>query len=293
MKFPFEPRIKFRTTFLIFAVIFSIANVRAQSNLESIVRDILYLDDAETYLQEYMQPFSTSFGTIVSGALYHRANVKEFPNFDIGISGHYLRIPASARSFVYMGEQQPTVFGDHSPGSAGIPGTGQGELLIPQIQLNMGLFSGFEFMLRGSNIQVTDIGEMNFRGFGVKYGLSDLLSVMFVPMDMSVQVLYHTFGIENWLNSGTFAMNVQISAQVIAPALAMFGGVGYESTSLKISTDKISGIGDAAIGDFSINGLNKIRVTLGSSLTFLFLNGHIEYNLGKYNSAAAGVMIAL
>ena len=291
MKFPFKQTIQYKTVALLLFVTFTFSSTNAQSNLESIVRDILNLDQPEQYLNNYMEPFSTAFGSIVAGTIYHRAGGKEFPGIDVGLVYHYMKIPEAARTFADAAGRQPTVFGEKIPGSSGIPGTGNNELLIPQLQLNIGLFSGFEMMLRGSNYHINDIGEMSLRGFGVKYGLSDLLPETRVPLDMSVQVVYLTYGIDKWLNSGSFAMNLQLSANLMSSALKIFGGVGYESSSLKISTQKITDIGDAAIGDVSILGENRFRVTLGTNLKILFLNTHIEYNLGKYNSASAGLML--
>ena len=274
-----------------FIVVFSFADTNAQSPLESIVRDILSLDAPQPYLESYFEPFSTAFGSIVAGTIYHRAGVKEFPGIDIGLVYHYMNIPGAERTFTDAAGKQPTVFGETTPGPSGIPGTGTNELLIPQLQLNVGLFSGFELMLRGSNYRIPDVGDMSLRGFGVKYGLSDLLPVSRVPLDMSVQVVYLTYGIDKWLNSGSFAMNLQLSANLVSTTLKIFGGIGYESSSLKISTQKITDIGDAAIGDVSILGQNRFRMTLGANLKILFLNTHVEYNLGKYNSVSAGLML--
>ena len=132
---------------------------------------------------------------------------------------------------------------------------------------------------------------MDFFGIGVKYGLSDIVPMMAIPLDMSVQVIYHTYSIGNWLNSGTFAMNLHTSTDLKVIPLNIYGGIGYESTSLKLSTDEISDIGSSAVGDISINGQNKLKGTLGAGFTLWLLNIHAEYNFGVYNSAAAGAMI--
>ena len=149
-------------------------------------------------------------------------------------------------------------------------------------------------MKTGTNLVLflgSNIGNMDFFFILLKYGLSDIVPMTTIPLDMSVQVIYHTYSIENWLNSGTFAMNLQTSTDLKVIPLNIYGGIGYESTSLKLSTDEIFDIGSSAVGDISINGQNKLRGTLGAGITFWLLNIHAEYNFGVYNSAAAGAMI--
>lgn len=266
-------------------------NSKASDNLESIIRDMLKRDYPVSYIQSYMQPFATAFGTAVVSGIYHRAFNKEFPHADLGIKAIRMKVPESGQYFKFENEKVPTVFGPVTQDSAKVPGTGCHEYTIPMYQFSMGMFSGFEVMIRGSKYNISDIGNMDFFGIGVKYGLSDIVPIMAIPLDMSVQVIYHTYSIGNWLNSGTFAMNLHTSTDLKVIPLNIYGGIGYESTSLKLSTDEISDIGSSAVGDISINGQNKLRGTLGAGFTLWLLNIHAEYNFGIYNSAAAGAMI--
>jgi len=276
---------------IILFVLMTHSSVIAQDDLADYLIDILKQGYSEPYLQGYMQPFATAFGTIVSSGLYHRASLKSFPHMDIGVNAVLLNIPDKAKYFYFNGEQQPTFFGPEIAGSAGIPGSGLKQLTVPQIQVNMGLFSSFEFLLRGSIYYIDKIGNMDFIGVGIKYGLSDLIPMQTSPIDMSVQVIYHTYGLDGWLNSGTFAMNLHASTNISQSPLNFYGGVGYESTSLKISTDDIPGIGESGIGDVSINGKDRMRMTIGASLTLLYFNIHTDYNFGYYKSIAFGAMV--
>ncbi len=264
---------------------------RAQDNLESTIRDMLVNDYPVTYIQSYMQPFATAFGSVVASGLYHRAYAKKFPHGDVGIKAIKLHIPQDDWYFSWEGEEVPTVFGPVTNDTAYVSGTGLQRITLPMYQINFGMFSGFEVMLRGNQYNFPEIGTMDFFGLSVRYGFSDIIPKIFIPIDMSVQVLYHTYSMGEWLNSGTFAMNLQTSTDLEVLPLTIYGGFGYESTSLKLSTDKISGIDTKAIGDISINGQNKLRATIGAGITIFLLNVHAEYNFGTYNSAAGGILV--
>jgi hypothetical protein len=267
------------------------STLSAQNNLESRLRDMLKQGLPESYIQGYMQPFSTAFGTIAAGGVYHRATAKEFPHLDFGINVVSLEIPDRAGTFVYEGVTIPTFFGTRASAGEYPGGIDLNRITVPQVQLNLGLFSGFEMMLRGNKYSISEIGEVDFLGVAIKYGLSDILPVPESPIGMSVQVLYHTYGISNWFNSGTFAMNLQSSLDLLVIPVNIYGGLGYESSSLKISTDKIPAIGEDGIGDISINGKNKLRLTIGAGLNLYFMNIHADYNFGEFHSFAAGAMI--
>ena len=274
------------------AVFVSIMSNRAeaQDNLENIIREMLKNDYPVTYIQSYMQPFATAFGTTVISGVYHRAYAKEFPHGDIGIKAIRIHIPDQDRFFIYENEKVPTVFGQVTNDSSLATGTGLIKYTLPIYQLNFGMFSGFEVMIRGNKYFIREIGNMEFWGLGVRYGMSDIIPMTIIPLDMSVQVIYHTYSMGDWLNSGTFAMNLQTSTDLKVIPVTIFGGVGYESTSLKLSTDKIPEIGSSAVGDISINGKNKLRVTIGAGVTLLLFNIHAEFNYGEYNSVAGGAM---
>jgi len=143
-------------------LIFSLAImsfVFGQTDLENNLKRVLNSNyDSEyirNYVKGYMQPFVTAFGTSVCGAMYHRATVKEFPRFDAGISAVYIKIPESSNLFTDQNNLElPTIFGsrtspEHDNTLPG--GTGLSSILIPQLQINLGLVSGFEATARYMN----------------------------------------------------------------------------------------------------------------------------------------------
>jgi len=129
----------------------------------------------KSYLKGYMQPFATAFGTAVSGAMYHRATVKEFPRFDLGINAVYINMPVESKNFKdSQNNEVPTLFGSKTNplNNTNLPGgTEINSILVPQFQLNLGLVSSFEITARYMDFNIKEFGDINLLGLGVKYGI--------------------------------------------------------------------------------------------------------------------------
>jgi hypothetical protein len=211
---------------------------------------------------------------------------------DIGLSAAYLKMPDKSKSFNWQGERVPSFFGTDDPPEGAVRGTNLSEYMIPQLQLNFGFFTDFELMLRGNPSYIIDeIGEITLFGVGVKYGLSELISIPDFDLALSAQAAYHVLRVSNWLNTGTFGMNVQASKDLPVIPVALYTAVGYEATSMTMSTDEISGIGDNAVGDVKLNGENGLRILIGVSLKVFFLTVNVDYNISEYNSVGAGAKL--
>jgi hypothetical protein len=265
----------------------------AQNNLENNVKIILS-DQAKgvDYLKGYTQPLTTSFGVIMGGSLFHSADINLIPHLDIGLSFYSIKMPDKAKSFYWQGESVPTFFGNADPPEGAVRGTELKKLLIPQLQLNLGLFTDFELMLRGNPSYKSDeIGEITIYGVGIKYGLSDLVSISGFELALSAQAAYHIMRVSNWLNTGTFSMNVQASKNLLFLPIGFYTGVGYDATSMTMSIDEISGIGDNARDDVRLNGENGLRVLIGMSINIYFLSIHLDYNINEYNSIGGGIKL--
>jgi len=260
-------------------------------NLEANLVKILNAGYGSNYISGYLQSFVTVFGEGMGGGLYHRGYVKQFPHFDLGISAVYVNLPSSASLFPYEGINQPSFFGALQPGLSGIPGSGITEFYLTQIQLNLGLTSNAELLLKGSNQTINEVGDIRLLGIGIKYGLTDIIPISFLALNVSVQAVYQTMKVEAWLNSATFGMNIHASSQMIFLPVQLYGGIGYEITALKIDTNKLDGVGPNGIGEISMEGENDIRMNLGLSYSLFILNLHLDYNLGTYNSITGGVML--
>lgn len=265
----------------------------AQNNLENNVKIILSdPTKGEEYLKGYTQPLATSFGINMGGALFHRADVKLFPHLDVGLSFVSIKMPDKSKTFNWKGEHVPTFFGTDDPPEGAVHGTNLSKFMIPQLQLNLELFADFELMFRGNpSYTIDEIGEITIYGIGVKYGLSDLISIPDFDLALSAQASYHVLRVSNWLNTGTFGMNVQASKNLPFIPMGVYTGVGYEATSMTMSTDEIPSIGDNAVGDVKLNGENGLRVLFGLSLNVYFFTVNIDYNISEYNSIGGGAKL--
>ncbi len=244
-----------------------------------------------TYIQGYMQAFATAMGTAVNSGSFHSAKVNFFPHVEIGLDAISMSLPDEARYFSFNGEQQPTFFGPQADGSAGVPGSGLTKFTLPQLQVDIGMFSFFQASLRATKYKIDQMGEIQLFGLGVKYGLSDLVTIDFLPLEVSVQAFYHAFSIEEWLSSGTFAINLQNSVELSFIPVEVFAGLGYERVSLKIKTNNLPDVGANGVGDILLDGKNGVRISAGLGLQLMIFNLHGEYNYGFYHSAAGGISI--
>ncbi len=151
------------------------------------------------------------------------------------------------------------------------------------------MFANFEAMARFATKNLGDFGQATIYGGGLKYELSDLIPIPMFPIDFGVQAAYQKFTLGNFLDSGTFSMNLQASGSLPVLPFDIYGGLGYDISSTTIKTAEL--VSGAPLGDVTIDGKNGLRMNLGVSFTVLFFNVHADYNIGKYKSIAGGAMI--
>ncbi len=269
----------------------SFSSIKA-GNFEDNLKLILQQNQAKEYIAGYVQPFSTALGTGLGGALYHRGYAKTLPRFDVGVSMVYIPLPDEAMTFQFYGMTKPTVFGDDKPTDpTAIPGLNTDKFLLPMLHANVGLFGGFEGTVRFAKTTIGDFGDVTLIGGGIKYELSDLIPIPMFPIDFGVQAAYHKFTIGSFVDAGTFSMNLQVSAGIPLFPVDVYGGIGYDVSSLTVKTTELEPT--SVVGDVTVDGENALRLNAGVSFTLLFFNLHADYNIGKYNSVSLGAMIVL
>ena len=275
----------------------STTGLKAQS-VEDYLSDILANGYGEDYVKGYVQPLSTSLGTTLGGALYHRGSTKGFPRFDVGLSAVYVPIPDVGKDFESTsGPVQgivPTAFGTDDPDNpAAIPGSNADFFALPMLHANVGLIANLEATARFTKLNIDDIGDLTIYGGGLKYGLSELLPIGLLPLDFSIQAAYHKFTLGDIIDAGTFSMNFQASVSIPLFPVSVYGGAGYDRSSLTVKTDAFDLPGVDDLGDVVVDGKNSLRYNLGVSMTLLLLNVHADYTIGEYNSLGAGIMVVL
>jgi len=285
---------KLSITIFTLLVLLSIQAVKAQ-DVEGYLKEIISGNKGEAYIKGYMQPLSTALGTSLGSAVYHRGYAKGFPRFDAGLSAALIQIPDDAKSFGStipgLSGDVPTFFGSKNPQAGAIAGIEQDYFMMPMLHVNLGLFANLEATARFAKASITDVGDISLYGGGLKYELSDLIPIPMFPIDFGVQALYHKFTIGEFLNAGTFSMNLQASGSIPVLPLDIYGGVGFDNSSMTIDPDKL--VAGSNLDEITIDGENSVRFNVGVSLTLLILNIHADYNIGKYNTIGGGLMVVL
>ncbi|MEJ2053966.1 MAG: hypothetical protein P8X42_08610 [Calditrichaceae bacterium] len=260
------------------------------SDVENYLNEILApgnVPNPESYIKSYLQPLSTALSTTMGGALYHRAYTKGFPRVDVGISMVYVILPDASKKFTdSMGNKVPTLFGS---GGSNIDGVDKNAFVMPFLHANIGLIANLEATIRLTSINTDYLGDLSIFGAGLKYDLSDMMPVPL--LDLSAQAMYHKFTLGDLMNAGTFSMNLQASVSIPVLPIDVYGGIGYDNSTLEVSTDDLDNSG--GIGNVRIDGENSVHFNLGISYTMLIFNLHADYNIGEYNSIGAGVMLVL
>ena len=257
-------------------------------DVEEYLNEIVTQPEPEEYMKSYLQPLSTALSTAMGGALYHRAYTKGFPRIDIGISVVYVNIPDEEKNFINDARNEvATIFGS---GSSEIQGFNKSVFLIPFLHANIGLVASLEATARFTTVNIDYLGDLTIYGAGLKYDLSDMLPVPL--LDLSAQAMYHKFTLGDLMDAGAFSMNLQASVSVPVLPIDIYGGIGFDNSTLEVATEELD-TGQTAIGNVRIDGENSIRFNVGVSYTMLMINIHADYNIGEYNSIGAGLMIVL
>ena len=287
---------KRKNILIIFLIsLFFTVPVNAQ-DLESRLSRLITDGFGKSYLENYIEPFSTALGTSLGGGMFHRASVKGFPRFDLGLSAVYIPIPDKAKTFESTSDivsgKVPTLFGSNSPQQAeAVKGLEQDVFLLPVLQANLGLIGNLEVSARYAALNIDYLGKLSILGGALKYGLSDLIPIPMFPLDFSVQAGYHKFTLGKIIDAGTFSMCFQTSYSVPILPVGFYGGIAYDNSSLTVNTEEI--VQGSDLGSVKVEGKNSIRYNAGVSMTFLIMNIHADYNIGEYNSFGLGVMIVL
>jgi len=198
-------------------------------------------------------------------------------------------------------------------GTLTIPGTTQvmdevtgvldGAAMIPLAapQLSIGTVFGTQATFRYlPEVEIDkDLGKFKYFGFGVQHNLGMWLPIPIV--DVSASFFTQNLKIGTLMEAKTTAFGLNVSKQFGFSFLNLtpYGGFMLESSKMTFgydfptyqdptnpANDKFEHI------SFELEGANKSRITLGLSIRLLVININADYNIGKQNSATAGVFFA-
>lgn len=183
----------------------------------------------------------------------------------------------------------------------GVTGVLDGAAMIPLAapQFSIGTIFGTQATFRYlPEVEIDkEIGKFKYFGFGIQHNpgiwfpnpLPIDIAASFFTQNLSVGTIFETkataFGINASKQFGFAFLNV-----------TPYAGFMFESSKMTISYAYTTiGPGNTEITDninFELEGANTTRLTVGLSIRLLVLNINADYNIGKNNSATAGLFFA-
>lgn len=154
-------------------------------------------------------------------------------------------------------------------------------------QFSIGLPFHTELTLRGFTVKLGDSDEeLVFKGFGLKIGLNQFIpTVPLVFPAISVGYYSTSMDLAGFITAKNSIITLQASKSV--PILTLYGGFGIESSSISVDIDNPD-TGEKML-DFSLDGDNSFRTTIGVRIKLLLLSINVDYNIGKYSAVNAGI----
>lgn len=176
---------------------------------------------------------------------------------------------------------------------------------LPLPQISLGTVYGTMVTLRGAPIDIPagKFGKVRFFGFGIQHNLGMWLPIPIVDVALS----YYSTGLsikskqngkeQELIKTKASGFGANVSKQLGFGFLNVtpYAGFGIEQSKTTIAYDAPlnTPAGPTTI-PFSIefDGVNKSRLTVGLSIRILLININADYNIGKTNSATAGLFLA-
>jgi hypothetical protein len=241
----------------------------------------------QNLVKGYITPIAEDFGTLGNNGWYTTAEVHKQWGFDLNVTVNTININSDVTTFAptpltgitYTGGTTPlqTVYGKEglSPTflfNAG-PNTGisfngadgadpgkdlpVGALVIPTIQLGLGVFKGTDIRIRYTPTVAVNAVELSNSGIGLMHNIKQHIpGLREVPFSLSVFAGYTSLkistdlsGLYNGSGQEGVAQTNSITAQLLVSkeikVLSLYGGLGYNSSTT----------------DYNINGTYQVNTT--------------------------------
>ena len=138
-------------------------------------------------------------------------------------------------------------------------------------------------------MKLGDMGKFTFFGFGGKIGLNQFIPLPNIILPHFAVGYYMTnLGVGDVIEMKNSITTLQVSKSF--PILTVYGGFGFESSSLDVDYTYTDEITNTEIPvKFSLDGENKFRTTVGARLKLLFLSINYDYNMGELHTHNVGL----
>jgi hypothetical protein len=153
------------------------------------------------------------------------------------------------------------------------------------------------------DIPAGNFGKVRFFGFGIQHNLG-----MWLPIPIfDVALSYYSTGLsikatqngkeQELVKTKASGFGLNVSKQLGFGFLNVtpYAGFGIEKSKTTISYDAVvnTPVGPTKVPfNVEFDGTNKSRITVGLSIRLLIININADYNIGKTNSATAGLFLA-
>ena len=170
-------------------------------------------------------------------------------------------------------------------------------------QLTLGTFVGSQFTFRylpSTNTQ--NLGKASYFGWGIQHNPAIWLGpVDVLPVDFSLSFFTQKLKVGTTFETKATAFGVNVSKRLGWGFLNLtpYAGFMFEKSTMSFSYTYIgpvpgsNGLAVSTPVTFDLESANKSRLVLGLSFKVLIVNINADYNIGKYNSATAGVMFII
>ncbi|MBS4029720.1 MAG: hypothetical protein KGZ58_13920 [Ignavibacteriales bacterium] len=185
----------------------------------------------------------------------------------------------------------------------GVGGLLDGVNLVPlgAPQVTIGTVFGTQFAFRYlPSVEVSkEIGKFEYFGFGIQHNPFMWIPVPEPPVDVSLGFFTQTMKVGTIFETKATAFGINASKSFGPGALKItpYAGFMVESSEMTFTFDydqpQPVGPPKPKTIEFTLEGENTTRITLGLSLKLLFMNFNADYNLGKYNSITGGFMFII
>jgi len=258
--------------------------------------------------QKFMQPLGDVFGANLNSGWYHGAHISAIGlHVELGVKGMVALIGEKQKTFTAETDpgfypptevEVPTVFGKREivevqgkNQSTGLPSGavcafpgGMNAKMIPIAvpQVTVGGILGTEVSIRWLAYNLNeDFGRLSMTGVGIRHSISQYIPLC--PVDLAVGGFMQNFKMGDIVEAKTLAFGAQGSKSF--SVLTLYGGIGYENSSLKIHYED----DDGETVNFDLTGSNKVRMTVGAALRLAVLTLHADYNISNQNVLVVGI----
>jgi hypothetical protein len=109
------------------------------------------------------------------------------------------------------------------------------------------------------------------------------------PVDLAIGGFYSSADLTDAVAVEAMLANVQ--ASVGTGPFALYGGLGYETSTMQVAYDNEAAEGGRV--EIDIDGVNGIRVTAGAALTLPVIMLHTDVNVGTQTIVTVGLGFGL